>query len=156
MPRTQTADVSGLFAESALLLQHLPDRDADTELVILKLHLIVETSLRAYVDGKLPNPAEFTHYRFLYSQIVVLCRSLAPKASSEWIFDAAKLLNDARNRYAHELAPTDIERILTAFTSIVEAHLKNPAPPIGDRGDKRLYMALLNFHTETLLFLNKK
>ena len=155
MPRTRASRVSGLFAESALLLQHLPRHDAETELLILKAHLIVEASLRAYIDRKLPNPAEFTHHRFSYSQIVVMCRSLAPKTSTKWIFDAAKLLNDARNKYAHDLEPTESIQILTALSNLIEKNLHNPVPPIEQRGEQRLYMALVDFHTAALDFLHK-
>lgn len=156
MPQTRPSKPSGLFAESALLLKHLPHHEEEPALLILKAHLIVEASLRAYVDRRLPNPAEFTHRKFSYSQIVVLCRSLAPLNSSKWIFEAAKMLNDARNKYAHELDSSDIPQTLEALLNVIEPNLKNPVPPIDERGETRLYLGLIDLHSEMLALLHKK
>lgn len=138
----------GVFGDMASLLKHLPHYEDHTELIILKGHLLIEELLRGYIDRKLPCPAEFKHNQFLFAKVLILCRALNPPKEKSWAFDAAKKLNDVRNEVAHELNSPETQSKLEIFISYVERHAKDSAFLPQERNEARLYMAIVDLHSE--------
>ena len=145
-----------MFGDMASLLNHLPHYQEPAELILLKGHLLIEELLRGYIDRKLPNPSAFKHDQFLFAKVLMICRALTPPKASSWAFDAAKKLNDVRNKVAHELDSPEVQGELEKFISLVEQHSKNSVFPPKERGEARLYMAITDLHNELAHVLRAK
>jgi hypothetical protein len=146
----------GIFGDMASLIKHLPHYQEPSTLIILKGHLLVEELLRGYIDRKLPNPTAFKHDQFLFAKVLMLCRSLSSKKMKSWSFDAAKILNDLRNKISHELEPEDLQGTLEKFVNVVEQHSKATVFSANKRKETRLYMAISNLHNELIRVLHEK
>lgn len=146
----------GVFGDMASLIKNLPHHQESTALILLKGHLLVEELLRGYIDRKLPNPSAFKHDQFLFAKLLMLCRALTSPKIKSWAFDAAKKLNDVRNKVAHELDSPKLKNMLESFISLVEPHAKDSVFPPQERGEARLYMAISDLHSELLRVLNAK
>lgn len=94
----------------AALAKHFPE-DIDDQTAILKCHLLSEQNLRDFCYVSVPNPNFLKAARLQFNHISSLARALLTlpeDVDMSWIWGALKLLNDLRNRYAHELDPDQL------------------------------------------------
>lgn len=99
------------------IVEHLPDEEAEVELLILKAHLLVEAALRDYVVFRLPDRRWFKKQnRMRASTLIGLARSLTTK-SKDWdcIFTFVTELNGLRNKMAHRLSTDDLDAEVAAL-----------------------------------------
>ncbi len=83
-------------------------RGDDSVLVILKLHLLVEEQVRAFVDERLHNNAALEQARLNCHQAICLAESLCAEDIHPNIWEAARRLNHLRNEVAHNLEPSGV------------------------------------------------
>ena len=83
-------------------------RSDDASLIILKLHLLVEEQVRAYVDERLRSPEALKAAKLDCHQVVCLAESLAGDSVQPNFWEAARKLNELRNKIAHNLEPSGV------------------------------------------------
>jgi len=107
----------------------------DTELLVLKTHLLVEESLFSLLEHRLTKPEAIANSRFTFAQLLSLVKGMYdyPSFNAEWLFTAAGKLNKIRNKMAHKLDQDEFEADLDKYVKYVinenyskEASLDNP------------------------------
>lgn len=83
-------------------------RSDDSSLIIFKLHLLVEEQVRAFVDERLRSPKALTAAKLDCHQIICLAESLAGDTVHSNFWQAARKLNELRNKIAHSLEPSGV------------------------------------------------
>ena len=78
-------------------------RGNDLSLLILKLHLLVEEQIRAFVDERLPNKEALISATLECHQAICLAEALSNANIHSNVWEAAKKLNSLRNHIAHNL-----------------------------------------------------
>jgi hypothetical protein len=106
----------------------LPKSD-DVSLVILKLHLLVEEQVRAYVDERLRNPEALKAAKLDCHQAICLAESLAGESIQPGFWEVARKLNELRNKIAHNLEPSGVLERMRNINSMLGQNLKGSAPP---------------------------
>jgi hypothetical protein len=101
-------------------VEHMPPTE-NTELTLLKGHLLIEEVLTKLIERFTKNPKYLLDAKLNFAQKVYLARSLHGLDGNEWIWGALKKLNNARNKLAHGLDPELISRMLEEFTKVVES-----------------------------------
>ena len=95
----------------------------------MKCHLLAEQNLRDFCYASVPNSTFLKDARLQFNHISSLARALLilpDDVDMSWVWGALKLLNDLRNRYAHELDPdqsaidTKIRKFKDLLSSIVD------------------------------------
>lgn len=102
---------------------HMPPKE-DTELGLLKGHLLIEEVLTKLIERSIKKPKYLLEAKLNFAQKVCLARSLHGLDGNEWVWGALKKLNNARNKLAHGLDPDLITRMLEEFTTVVETSRK--------------------------------
>ena len=92
-------------------------RTKDPALVILKIHLLVEEQIRAYLDERVESSASLKRADLSCHQAIWLAESLCTDDIHQNIWEAARKLNELRNKIAH----TGIIGYLTKQSEIEEA-----------------------------------
>jgi hypothetical protein len=101
-----------------LFLQHMPDQDADLELVILKGQLLVEYRLKEFLNERLLSPGALADARLTAHQVICLAEAMClDNEDPHWLFGMARKLNALRNALAHNLAPSGIQEKVDAFVA---------------------------------------
>jgi hypothetical protein len=88
--------------------QSLLPRSEDASLVILKLHLLVEVQVRAFVDERLPNSQALEAAQLECHQAISLAEALSTEDIHPNVWEAARKLNTLRNQIAHHLEPKGV------------------------------------------------
>lgn len=103
---TQDSDAHAIasFRKFYLLLP----RGNDLSLLILKLHLLVEEQVRAFVDERLQNKNALTRAKLECHQAICLAEAISSEEINGNIWEAARKLNSLRNHIAHNLELTGV------------------------------------------------
>lgn len=80
-------------------------RKSDAALVVLKVHLLVEEQIRAFVDERLPNAIALAQAKIGCHTAICLAEALCDEDINPRVWEAARKLNDLRNKIAHTLEP---------------------------------------------------
>ena len=78
-------------------------RGEDLSLLILKLHLLVEDQIRAFVDERVENKEALTAAKLECHQAICLAEALSGEDIHPNVWEAARKLNSLRNHIAHNL-----------------------------------------------------
>ena len=81
-------------------------RSDDAALLILKLHLLIEEQIRAFVDERLQHKSALVQARLDCHQAICLAESLCTEDIHPNVWKAARKLNRLRNDVAHSLEPS--------------------------------------------------
>ena len=106
----------------------LPKSD-DVSLVILKLHLLVEEQVRAYVDERIRAPEALRAAKLDCHQAICLAEGLAGDTINPRLWEVAKKLNELRNKIAHNLEPTGVIERMRNINLMLGQNLKGSASP---------------------------
>ena len=102
------------------LINHLPDGDADSVLIILKGQLLIERLVRKFIDSRLPNPKALEKQQFTAAGYIAIAESMCLSTEdSKWLWRQVKELNTIRNKLAHNLDPENIETRVNNFISTI-------------------------------------
>lgn len=102
------------------LTNHLPDKDADPVLIILKGQLLIEKLVRKFVASRLPNPIPFQKQRFSAAECIAIAESMClVNDEPKWLWDQVKELNTIRNMIAHSLEDKKVEVRINNFVAAV-------------------------------------
>ncbi len=74
----------------------------DTELVLLKAHILIEEQIRQIIKERLVNPEAIKEAKLECFQAICLAQSFFPSDFLPWLWDALKKLNKLRNDIAHQ------------------------------------------------------
>ena len=103
MPHTPSVDRHAIAAFRRFY--SLLPRSEDASLVVLKLHLLVEEQIRAFVAERLVHPDALKAAKLTFHQASYLAQALSHEEIDSRIWDAAIKLNELRNDVAHQLDP---------------------------------------------------
>jgi hypothetical protein len=106
----------------------LPKSD-DASLVILKLHLLVEEQIRAFVDERLRSPEALKAAKLDCHQVICLAESLAGESVHHRFWEAARKLNELRNKIAHNLEPSGVIERMKNINSMLGRNPINATTP---------------------------
>jgi len=107
--------------------EYLP-KDGNTELSLLKVHLLIEELLNLVIERNMKRPDFLQEARLPFEKKLVLAQGFLNGVSeAEWVWRAIGKLNEARNKLAHNLDNEAIERKLDAFINCVE-RVEGPPP----------------------------
>lgn len=100
-------------------------RSDDASLVILKLHLLVEEQIRAFVDERLLSPDALKAARLDCHQVICLAESLAQEGIHPTYWEVARKLNELRNKIAHNIEPSGIIERMRNINMMLENNPKD-------------------------------
>jgi hypothetical protein len=126
-------------------LAHLPPT-LDSELMVLKGHLLIERLLERYLRQNLAHPAELDEARFSFSQKLCVVAALHRGIESEWLWKAIRLLNVLRNELAHRLENVRRDALLEDFLRTVERSPELPEHEPPKEITERLHRAIFSVH----------
>ena len=138
--------------------QLLP-RDADQALLILKLHLLVEEQVRAYVDERLQNAKSLEAARLDCHAAICLAEALCGDDIHPRVWEAARKLNELRNQVAHKLEPAGIQKRVDTICELIGLNLKAMAAvdgPFPPEAMDNFIFAVAMLHGEVSLFVKRK
>ena len=75
----------------------------ETELVLLKGHLLIEEQIYKIIDERLINPSALKDARITSYQAICLAQSFFPSDFKPWLWGALIKLNSLRNKVAHNI-----------------------------------------------------
>ena len=102
-------------------METLP-KSGDVELTLLKCHLLIEEVLTEIISKALKNSNHVKEARLSFAQKIHITRASTELSHAPWIWQALKLLNQARNELSHNLTSHEIEEKLEKFITHVKAH----------------------------------
>lgn len=106
--------------------EHLP-KDGNTELSVLKTHLLIEEVLNLVIERNMKRPEFLQKARLEFEKKLQLVQGfLVGAPEDEWVWKSIAKLNEARNKLAHNLDNEVVERKLEAFMSSVESAVGPP------------------------------
>jgi|ERR1041384_2042298 hypothetical protein len=132
-PRTELDWLLGLRKELAkatpddweayrFLHEHLPQKDADELLIIVKGHLLLEFMTRRFVERRMLNPRALDSARLTSSAIISVAEALClPNAAPKWLWARVRELNALRNKLAHKLKIEGLKKQIDDFVATVSA-----------------------------------
>ena len=97
----------------------LMPRSEDASLVILKLHLLVEEQVRAFVDERIAHPQALEAAKLECHQAICLAEALSTEDIDSKVWEAARKLNSLRNQIAHNLEPKGVVDRICSITALV-------------------------------------
>ena len=105
---------------------------SDLTMLVLKGHLLVESTLYGAIEKQLHNPEYLTKARLRFPQLIQLARAIFPQESdkrraeiSKNYWDCLEALNTLRNKFAHKLEPAELSALL-ARLHVRNANSDNP------------------------------
>ena len=111
--------------------KHFSDLPDDLSMIVLKGHLLVEQRLNAILAHHARPSADLASVGLRFHQKVALAKALVPNVNfypaEFWNF--AKLLNQLRNDFAHELEPRKLEEHLKSARTMAIAAFKKAFDP---------------------------
>lgn len=117
------------------LMSAVTQEPGDPTFSVLKVHLVFEELLRAYLDRKLPNPEALEGARLTFAQLLALSRACSSDAR-HWHWVAIAKLNKIRNMLSHNLLPAERDSHIADFVSFVVASNGVPMPPPTIKGSE--------------------
>lgn len=109
--------------------QHLPENNA--ELIILKVHLLIERLLDKYLSLNLEKPDKLNSARLTFSQKAALVSAMHHDTECDWLWGNIRSLNKLRNELSHNLENNKLIDLLGEFILSVEKspeHQENEPP----------------------------
>ncbi|QKE63317.1 hypothetical protein HNE05_08055 [Aquipseudomonas campi] len=125
------------------LMEVLP-KNGDTELTLLKCHLLSEEVLTKIISNAFKNPKYLNDARLTFSQKIKLARATGEANHAVWVWKALDLLNQARNELSHTLAHEEVQIKIKKFTHHVCAHSETFPRNIIDSNFTEFHWAMLN------------
>jgi hypothetical protein len=94
-------------------LRHMPNRDSDLTLVVLKGQLLIEQKIREFISERMLAPVALNDARLSAYQATCLGEALTlPNEEPRRLWSVLRKLNKLRNKLAHNLDPLGInERV---------------------------------------------
>lgn len=89
----------------------------DTELVLLKGHLLIEEQINKIIAERLKNPDALKDARITSYQAICLAKSFFPSDFKPWLWDALLKLNLIRNKVAHNIEGNGINDRIEHFVN---------------------------------------
>lgn len=129
-------------------------RSEDQSLVLLKIHLLVEEQIRAFLDERLPNPEALAPARLTFNHVACLAEAISREDIHTNVWAAVRKLNQMRNDIAHKLVPVRVEEQLREFCALVGASARPEAKGaelLDDFG-----FAAMALHSEIALFVKRR
>ncbi len=134
-------------------------RSEDASLVILKLHLLVEEQVRAFIDERLPNKEALEGAKLECHQAICLAESLSTEDIHPNVWEAARKLNSLRNQIAHNLEPRgvlDRMNIISTLIGLPPELLKIDGKTPEAAALENLSFAVSVLYNELSLFVKRK
>jgi hypothetical protein len=134
-------------------------RDGDTTLLILKLHLLVEEQVRAYVDQRLASPKALDAAKLECHQAICLAEALCNDDIHENVWEAARKLNGLRNHIAHSLEPKGVSDRMDHISSLIGlplATLKDQEKTQEQNAADNLSFAVSMLYNEIALYVRRR
>jgi hypothetical protein len=134
-------------------------RGQDVTLLILKLHLLVEEQIRAFVDERLANCGAISDADLDCHQAICLAEALSTEDIHANVWEAARKLNGLRNQIAHNLEPKGVvDRMnhISALIGIPRESLKIAGKSPEQAAVENLSFAVSALHYEIALFVKRK
>lgn len=94
-------------------------RSSDATLVVLKIHLLVEEQIRAYVNERVANLAALKKAELNCHQTIWLAQALCADELHPNVWEAARKLNELRNKIAHDLEPAGVLERMSNFCTLI-------------------------------------
>jgi hypothetical protein len=91
----------------------------DASLIILKLHLLVEEQIRAFVDERVAHPQALEAAKLECHQAICLAEALSTEDIDSKVWEAARKLNSLRNQIAHNLEPKGVVDRIRKITALL-------------------------------------
>ena len=92
----------------------------DLELILLKVHLLIEEELTDAIMKKVESPAYLLNARLTFSNKASLARAHYDKQVKPWVWGSITKLNNIRNRLAHRLTNEEIVSEMDSFVELVQ------------------------------------
>ena len=134
-------------------------RGNDVTLLILKLHLLVEEQVRAFVDERLPNSAALEDAKLECHQAICLAEALSAEDIHAKVWEAARKLNTLRNHIAHTLEPKGVLDRMNYISSLIgvpHGMLRIEGRSPDEAAAENLSFAVSTLHGEISLFVKRK
>jgi hypothetical protein len=135
-------------------------RNDDPVLVILKLHLLVEEQVRAFIDERLHNGLALKPAKLECHQVICLAEALSKEDIHPSLWEAARKLTELRNKVAHIIEPAGVRERIGNICALIGLRPEQFAPPPGT--DPSLAMldhfsfAVSMLHNELPMFVKRK
>jgi len=132
IPPEQLRAVYLEFAQRHREADELLSKIGDSELMLLKAHLLIEEVLFALLSHKMKSTVPLERARLSFSQLVSLVNGLydGEDFGGSWLYIACHLLNKLRNRLAHNVKPEGFQEDLAHFvTFVMENDKPKNSPP---------------------------
>jgi hypothetical protein len=97
-------------------------RSDDAALVILKLHLLVEEQVRTYVSERMAQPTALDAAALTFHQMTCIAEAVCIEEIDHRIWDAARKLNELRNKFAHVLEPAGAVQRMEGICELLGVH----------------------------------
>jgi hypothetical protein len=134
-------------------------RSSDSSLVILKLHLLVEEQVRAFVDERVHNKGAIDSARLDCHQAICIAESLSTEDIHANVWEAARKLNRLRNEIAHNLEPSGVAERISHVCELIglSSQTLRGTEPESNRGPlDDLSFAVSLLYNELSLFVKRK
>lgn len=134
-------------------------RGADVTLVVLKLHLLVEEQVRAFVDERMHTREALGKAKFECHQVICLAEALSAEDIHPNVWEAARKLNSLRNHIAHSLEPKGIYDRMNLISSLIGLpkdllHIEGKSSE--EAAIENLSFAVSMLYNEISLFVRRK
>lgn len=94
-------------------------RSTEAALVVLKIHLLVEEQVRAYVEERVSESAALKKADLTCHQAISVAEALCTEDIHPNVWEAARKLNELRNRIAHNLEPAGVLERMSNFCTLI-------------------------------------
>jgi len=94
-------------------------RSTDASLVILKIHLLVEEQVRSYIEERVSESVALKKAGLTCHQAIWVAEALCTENIHPNVWEAARKLNELRNRIAHNLEPAGVLERMSAFCTLI-------------------------------------
>ena len=122
--KMKASDVDAHAVASFRKFYKLIPRNKDTTLLILKLHLLVEEQVRAFVNERMQTREALSRTRLDCHQVICLAEALSAEPIIPNIWEAARKLNTLRNDIAHKLEPKGVLDRMSNITALIGVNLE--------------------------------
>ncbi|MFT5519679.1 MAG: hypothetical protein ACI9IA_000263 [Enterobacterales bacterium] len=94
----------------------------DVELILLKVHLLVEEMLTDVISIRAKNKKHILDARLSFYSKMKLARAYHDGDVSEWVWKSIELLNKSRNKLAHNLTADEVTKGMNEFICLVKSN----------------------------------
>lgn len=101
-------------------------KGGDSELALLKAHLLIEEALMTIICSTAEQPKYIEELRLTFAQKISLARGFCALENEEWVWGALHLLNKARNELGHRLSIGEVQTKVDDFVRFVESERGAP------------------------------